>query len=172
VRRGQTLEPETRHPLLLVVPPSGVGKGVGKGAFSCRCGLVVSIYVDLRRTHARHAAEIGDALSFAERAAVADGSRFREVQRELRGSKSESRGTEIEKPARGESRRRQLTKSDYWKLFVEALVLHSPVIGHGHHAGKWLSTGRVHWAPVPSKSLGCFGFELLHHQTWECQDAG
>ena len=37
----------------------------------------------------------GDTFSVAERAAVADGSRFREVQRELRGSKPESRGTEI-----------------------------------------------------------------------------
>ena len=35
-------------------------------------------------------------LWIVERAAVADGSRFREVQRELRGSKPKSRGTEIE----------------------------------------------------------------------------
>jgi hypothetical protein len=39
----------------------------------------------------------GDTFSVVERAAVADASRFREVQRELRGSKPESRGTEIEK---------------------------------------------------------------------------
>jgi hypothetical protein len=41
------------------------------------------------------ATRAGDTFSVVERAAVADGSRFREVQRELRGSKPESRGTEI-----------------------------------------------------------------------------
>jgi hypothetical protein len=81
---------------------------------------------------------------------VADGSRFREVQRELRGSKPESRGTEIEKfTTWGVAPK--TTNEDYWKDFVVWLVLHSPVIDHGHHVGKWLSTGRVHWAPVPSK---------------------
>jgi hypothetical protein len=146
---------------------TATGNSDGLGVFSCRCGLVVSIYVGLRRTHARHAAEIH---FVAERAAVADGSRFREVQRELRGSKPESRGTEIEKLTTWGVAPREKDEGE-WKLFVEAFVLHSPVIEHGHHAGKWLSTGRVHWAPVPSKSSGCFFFEL-YRQTWECQDDG
>jgi hypothetical protein len=98
----------------------------------------------------------GDTPSVVERAAVADGNRFCEVQRELRGSKPESRGTEIDKFTTWGVAPKTMDE-DYWGLFVEAFVLHSPVIDHGHHAGKWLSTGRVHWAPVPSKSLG-WGF--------------
>jgi hypothetical protein len=43
-----------------------------------------------------------------ERAAVADGSRFREVQRELRGSKPESRGTEIEVASDSEQKRNDI----------------------------------------------------------------
>jgi hypothetical protein len=82
----------------------------------------------------------------------------REVQRELRGSKPESRGTEIEKFITWGVAPRKKDENE-WKLFVET---HSPVIDHVHHAGKWLSTGRVHWAPVPSKSLGWVFFELHH----------
>jgi hypothetical protein len=104
--------------------------------------------------------------------AVADGSRLREVQRELRGSKPKSRGTEIAKFSMWGVAPRT-TGEDYWKPSVEAFVLYTspPVIDHVHHAGKWLSTGRVHWAPVPSNSLG-WGVFQLHHQTWECQDDG
>jgi hypothetical protein len=39
---------------------------------------------------------------------VADGSRFREVQRELRGSKPESRGTEIEVASDSEQKRNDI----------------------------------------------------------------
>jgi hypothetical protein len=94
----------------------------------------------------------GDTFSVAERAAVADGSRFREVQRELRGSKPESRGTEIEKfTTRGVAPR--TTDEDHWKLFfVEAFVLHSPVIDHGHHAG----IVAFHWP----RALGSSAFEV------------
>jgi hypothetical protein len=106
----------------------------------------------------------GDTFSVVERAAVGDGSRFREVQRELRGSKPESQRHGNREVHHVGSRAEKTTGEDYWKLFVEWFVLRSPVIDHDHHAGKWLSTGRVHWAPVPSKSLGCFFFEL-HHQT-------
>jgi hypothetical protein len=128
-------------------------------------GLVVFIYMGLRRIHARQAAEINSQSRSSPTA-----SWFPEVQRELRGSKPKSRGTEIEKfTTWGVAPRKK--DEDEWKLFVEAFVLDSPVIGHGHHAGKWLSTGRVHWAPVPSKSLG-WGFSELHHQTGGCQDYG
>ena len=43
-----------------------------------------------------HAKNGGDYISVEESAAATDDLRFREVQRELRGSKPKSRGTEIE----------------------------------------------------------------------------
>jgi hypothetical protein len=113
----------------------------------------------------------GDTLPVAERAAVADGSRCREVQRELRGSKPESRGTEIEKHTTWIVAPRT-NGEDYWKLFVGASVLHSPVFDHGHHAGKWISTDRVHWYSSAFKVPWLFFFFELHHQIWGCQDGG
>jgi hypothetical protein len=91
---------------------------------------------DTRATRGR------DTFSVVERAAVADGSRSREVQRELRGSKPESRGTEIDKLTTWGVAPKTMDE-DYWELFEEWFVVHSPVIYRGHHAGKWLSTGRV-----------------------------
>jgi hypothetical protein len=114
------------------------GNSDGLGVFSCRCGLWWSRYLVLdicEPSEDTHATSGGDTFSVVERAAVADGSRFREVQRELRGSKPESRGTEIEKLTTwGVAPKTR--DEDYRKLFVEAFVLHSPVINHDHHAGK------------------------------------
>jgi hypothetical protein len=55
-----------------------------------------------------------------ERAAVADGSRFREVQRELRGSKPESRGTEIEVASDVEQKRNDIVGDVENTLHVRA----------------------------------------------------
>jgi hypothetical protein len=92
------------------------GNSDGLGVFSCCCGLVVLL--DLREPpEDPRATRGGDKFSVAERAAETDGSRCREVQRELRGSKPKSRGTEIEKfTTWGVAPR--TTDGEYWKFFV------------------------------------------------------